>query len=494
MRKTLTAAAGAMTTLLLVSACGDGAATRATPERLNALLQDGIDPDRAARADERLARLLGRDNATGALAGPYGGQEDGTGADLGQLLVAALERNTTIGAAAQDINRADAERLNAIFGYLPQISFDATYSQINQRVVESDNAVFQEGEAEYPVLDYRLLVNQPLLDLGRLFGLQVATNARSLAEVTYIATVRDVTFEVTDAYLVALQADRQARFLRQRQELLARQAASNATLQELGLGDITAESSVRGEAASLAAREATELASAAEALGRLSGLTGVTVTGVGATSFPSDVRGVERRVSAQQAVEDGLANNPAIAAAALRAVGGELDRRRALAEDFSPVVSAFASLEYQDRDASRFGGGSVTEDTTIGVSLRVPLFNAAGEGYGSRPARVAGNALVLEYHAARRELETEIVATHNRLAALTRAIGASRNAVTQARRGLQAERERLLSGETVDIAVVGRQLRLNVVESEVDFYDLEYLRAWARLQYLMGRDLSRAGG
>ena len=255
-------AALTLVTILGLAACGENAATRATPERLAALLEDGIDADRAARADDRLASILARDNATGALAGPYGGQEDGTDASLGPLLVAALERNTTIGAAAQDINRADAARLNAIFGYLPQLSFDATYSQINQRVIESDNAVFQEGEADYPVLDYRVLLTQPLVDLGRLFGIRVADNARSLAEVNYIASVRDVSFEVVDAYLVALQSGRQAAFLRQRQALLSRQAATRATLEEIGLGDLTAEASVRGEAASLAAREAAELASA----------------------------------------------------------------------------------------------------------------------------------------------------------------------------------------------------------------------------------------
>lgn len=489
LRRTLCVSLIAIAAMALLPGCGDRVITRASPERLNGLLENGIDPDRMARTDERLARLVGRDNATGALAGPYGGQADGSGADLGQLLVTALERNTTIGAAAQDINRADAERIAAIFGYLPQLSFEATYSQIDQRVIESDNAVFQEGQANYPVLDYRLLLNQPLVDMGRFFGMQVATNARSLAEVRYIVAVRDVSFEVVDAYLVALQSDRQSNFLRQRQQLLARQANTRAILQEIGLGDVIAETSVRGEAASLAAREASELASSVEALGRLSSLTGTTVREVRPASFPAEARGVERRITAAQAVEAGLSNNPAIAAAALRAVGGELDRRRSLAEDYAPVVNAFASLEYQDREASRFGGGSVTEDTTVGISLRVPLFNAAGQGYGSGAARVAGNALVLEYHAARRQLETEILATHDRLGALTQAINASRNAVTQARRGLQAERERLLTGETVDIAVVGRQLRLNVAESEVDFYELEYLRAWTRLQYLMGRDL-----
>ena len=483
---------GGFALLFAVSACSNQGVL--DPERLATLRDSGLAADQAARTDERLSAILGRDNATGALSGPFGGQEAADGAiPVGSLLVSALERNATIGAAAQDISRADAERLNAIFGYLPQVTFEFDFSQINQEVVESDNAVFLEGQADFPVINYNLLVNQPIFDLSRIFGIQAATNARSLAEVNYIAAVRDVSFEVLDAYLVALQASRQANFLQQRQALIARQVESRETLEDIGLGDAIAESSLRGERASLAAQQASETAREVEALGRLAVLTGVNVTSLAPTQFPAEATGAERRISPEEAVAQGFENNPAIAAAALRAVGGELDRRQALADDFAPVLSAFAALEFEDREASRFGGGSVTDDTTVGVALRVPLFNAGGAGYAFRPAAEAGRSLVLEYHAARRQLETEITATHARMVALNQAIGASRQAAAQARRVLQAERDRVLSGQSVDLSVAGRQLRLNAANGQVDFYELEYLRAWARLQYLMGVDVTRAG-
>ena len=307
--------------VVLLAACSNQGAV--DPERLASLRDSGLAEDRAAQTDERLQRILERDNATGALAGPYGGQETPDGAiALGSLLVSALERNATIGAAAQDITRADAERLNAIFGYLPQVTFEVDYSQVNQQVVESDNAVFLEGEADFPVLNYNLLVNQPIIDLSRIFGIQYATNARTLAEVNYIAAVRDVSFEVLDAYLVALQAERQAGFLQQRQALISRQVESRVTLEEIGLGDVIAESSLRGERASLAAQQASETAREVDAMGRLAALTGVTVTALAPTRFPAEATGAERRVSPEDAVAQGLENNPAIAAAALRAVGG----------------------------------------------------------------------------------------------------------------------------------------------------------------------------
>ena len=470
-----------------------GNKSRATPERLAELRADGLDTAAADRAEQRLERLLERD-AVASLEGPFGTQAPDAGAaELGQLLVAALERNASLGDAAQDIDRADAERLNAVFGYLPQVNFEYTQSDVDQTVLDSDNAVFLEGEANYPVLNYSLLVNQPIIDMGRIFGIQYARNARSVAEVNYLAAVRDVTFEVADAYLVALQAQRQSGFLRQRQGVVNAQISSRVVLADIGLGDEIAESSLLGEAASIAAQEANEAAREAEALGRLAFLTGTTVSELATISLPAGIRGTERQVSPDQAVARGFENNPTIMAAALMAVGGEIDRRRALAEDFAPVLTAFAALEYEDRDASRFGGGSETEDVTIGLTLRVPLFNGNAQGYSFRPATIEGRSMVLEYHAARRQLETELRATHARMVELSRAIGSGRQAVGQAQRALAAERQRVLSGESVELAVAGRQVRLNVLRAQTDLYEMEYFRAWLRLQYLMGVDLAEAG-
>ncbi|GGE38856.1 TolC family protein [Actibacterium pelagium] len=473
--------------------CGEGATTKATDERLAGLLENGIDSDHKAKSDERLAKLLGKENATGALAGPYGSQvEVADRAQLPQLLASALERNTRIGAAAQSINKADALRLNAIFGYLPQVSFVYDQSEVDQAVISTDNEVFELGEAQYPVTTTTLMLQQPILDLGRIFGIQYAKNARSLAEVDYIGTVRDVSYEVFDAYVVAVQAKRQSASLRQRQNLIGRQINSRNALEEIGLGNVVEESSLRSERANLAAEEANESARYANAIGDLSFLTGAVVRDISDVQLPSSIFGAERRVSADDAVEAGLTNNPAVMASALRAVGAEINRKRALSEDFAPVLNAYATLEAETREASRFGGGSETEDTTVGLRLTIPIFNARGNGYARLPATVDARAEVLEYHASRRQLETEIRATHARMGQLSKAVSSARSAASQAGRALSSERQRVEAGESVDLAVAARQLRLNLARERVSYYQAEYLRAWARLQYLMGEDLAKA--
>ena len=488
----ITSFVGVFTAAFVLSGC-ESATTKASDERLNELLVQGLDGKAAERAESRLASTLERDNATGSLRGQYASVDAATSSgQLSGLLTAALERNTRIGTAAQQINRADAERLNAIFGYLPQINVTFTRDQINQEVIETDNAVFELGEAKYPVTTIQARIDQPILDLSRIFGIQHATNARSIAEVEYIRVVRDVMYEVFDAYLVASQARARSASLRQRMGFLGRQIDGQNALDDSGLGDLIEVSSLRSERSTIASEEALESARYAEALGDLALLTGAVVPETAALRFPQGIAGSERRISADQAVATGLEQNPVVMSAALGVVGAELDRRRALAADFAPVLAAYAMLEREEREDSRFGGGSLTEDTTVGVRLTIPIFNGRGRGYETLPATVGVRAGALDYYARRRQIETEIRTTHARMGELSRAMGQAGNAARQSARALGSERDRLATGQSADLAVAARELRLSIARERTAFYQVEYLRSWARLQYLMGADLSKS--
>jgi len=482
---------GAVVAALTLSGCANST-SKATPERLAALRDAGLDQKAGEKLDKRLAKTLARGQKNGDLEGQFAdlGQEEG--ADLATLVAAALDRNPRIGAAAQNINLADAQRMNAIFGYLPQVRFVLDHSNIQQSVIDSDNEVFQLGEAEYPVQSMQLRLEQPIFDLARIFGIQHAGNARSLSEVEYIRTVRDVSYEVLDTYLVASQARTRSQLLRRRMALMSRQIDSQDVLDETGLGDLVKSASLSSERSTLAAEEAMAAAEYAEALGTLARLTGQRIDEVPRITMPRGLVGAERKMSADDAVALGLKENPLMMAAALTAVGAELERRTAIADDFSPVLMAYASMKQEDRADSRFGGGSLTEDTTMGISLTIPLFNAAGEGYAMLPATVQARAATLDYHARQRELETNIRATHQRMGELRKALSQSTRASSAAARAFRTEKLRFDNGQSAEIAVAARELRYAVTRERVAYYQVEYIRAWARLQYLAGADLSKA--
>lgn len=165
------------------------------------------------------------DNPAGMLDETYGELVFAEDPNLADLMAAALQANPAIGRAAEGINRAQAQRLNAIFGYLPQVSATLQRDNLEQEVVESDNEVFQLGQADYPVDTDRIQLTQPIIDLSRIFGIRIANTARSLSEVEYVKAVKDVVAEVFDNYVVAVQSRQRADLLEVRLALMDEQLA-----------------------------------------------------------------------------------------------------------------------------------------------------------------------------------------------------------------------------------------------------------------------------
>ncbi len=462
-------------------------------ERLGAIAANGMSPEDAARTTERLERALARGDDAQGRADRFGDMAATAGSVTpGALVQAALARNSRIGAAAEDIALADAERMRAVFGYLPQVTIGYQRSEIDQEVIRSDNVVFQAGTAQYPVTTLTARIDQPIIDLSRIFAIQHARNARTQAEVDYLATVRAVVYEVLDTYVMAAQSAARARALNSRMAILDRQVSAQGALAETGLGIASAPSALRSERAGIASEAAMEMTRYADALGRLSFLTGSTITQVAPLRATGVSMSGARGMNVDALVARGLQENPAVMSAALAVVGADVQRQQALAADFSPVLTAYALLEREDREASRFGGGSLTQDQTVGVQLTVPLFNAQGRGYEIGTANVRLRRQGLEYNALVRELETDIRTTHARLLQLAQASGQAATATREAGVAVRAEQDRVAVGESSDFATAARELRLAQSRELQDVYSAEYLRAWFRLQYLTGVDM-RAG-
>lgn len=477
---------------LALSACDTTTNKAVTEGRLDALVSNGIDPDVATKNDERLQAVLNRDNSIGALEGEFADFQSDPSAvyDIQQLVTLALERNPDIRRAVEELNLSEVQRLNAIFGYLPQVSGSFGRDQVNQSVIESDNAVFQEGDATFPVTTFALSLNQPIFDLSKIFDIQLASTARSKAEVEYVQAVRAVAFEIFDTALLVEQTQDRIESQTRRQSLLSRQISRNQALEAEGLNIGGQSSALQSDRATVLSDIATEQAERAAALTELSRMTGVLVQNVSAFQPSGSIAGTERDLVVGRAVALGLENNPDVMVSALEIVESEFLRRGALARDFSPVINLFAILEQEDREASRFGGGSVTEDTTIGVNVTVPIFNAGGNGYEFLTRNVEERAAVLDYHSTRRALEADIRSTHARMVQLTAAIAQARSAVSSAASAANTEARRVEAGESIDLALAGRQIRLTSAQERLAFQQFEYYRAWARLKFLTGADLA----
>lgn len=461
-------------------------------ERLDLLLSDGIEEDRQTKLQDRFARLSDKNKQAIDILENFDGDgaEQGPTTDLSSMLALALNRNPEIGQAAQQINKADAARLNAIYGYLPQVSAVANLNVINQSVVESDNDVFQVGEAEYQSLDYSIELSQPLFDMSRIYSIQLATTLRSSAEVEYIATVQGTMYEVFDTYMQALQAENDVRILRRRQSLLRQELQAQRDLTDEGLSRQNALRSLEIELADLSIDEAEESLTLASHVATLSRLTGSNVQGVTRVgSIPGGIAGTERRVSPEEAVASALERNPTVLRSLIDVTESDLRRKQALAADFSPILVAFARGVFEDREASRFGGGSVTQDYILGVRMVIPIFNASGAGYESIEAKVDVKDALLQYVNQKRIVSTDVNSTLVRMEELATARSRARASQRSNAQLVRQEIDLAESGESQPYLVAALQSRELASQAQATFYDLEYLRAWARLEYLTGQSL-----
>ncbi|TYC64143.1 TolC family protein [Rhodobacterales bacterium] len=413
----------------------------------------------------------------------------GRSVPLGELLANALTYNSEIAKAAKSVDRASAQRMNAYLGYLPQVSLSYTADHLNEKILDSDNVVYQLGEAAYPVVTAGVTIEQPLFDLARLYGISSASASRKKAEMDYISALAKVSGNVFETYLSALQSKGRIKALKKRSRLLASQVSGEDTLQRTGLGDVARLAALRSSNSDLAAEEALETASYADALAALSRLTGTLVHDVEPVPVPKRLLGVERTFDVNEAVADSLSRNPELIAAALALTSANARARQAWAQDFVPVIKGYYTYEDEDRSASRFGGGSHTQDSRFGIQLSVPIFNVGGAGYGNMAASIDAQASAIDYDAASRQLEIEIRSTYRRMSDLTAALADLDAAAAQARSAHQAEQAKLRTGETTELAVAAREFDLSKATEKTEFYRAEYLKHWGRLQVLLGRDL-----
>jgi outer membrane protein TolC len=480
----------ACTLIVGLAACQQLTST-ATDERLDALRSSGLDTEKRDAIDERLTVIEDREGVSELLE-TFDTDNAASPREftLAQALDQALEGNIDIGRAAQDINAADVERLAAIFGYLPQVRATASRTQIQQEVIRSDNTVFNAGTANYGSLDYALEIEQPLLDMSRIFQIRIANTARSGAEVAYLAAVQRAMFETFDAYLTAGQAQQRRQSLQRRASLVSRQIRRERDRAETGVSDPAAVIALQQSYNAILVDAAAAEIAQARALGDLSRLAGAPIDRVEIPAFPRNMRGVERSTTVAQAISSAVENNPTILQSIVELAEYDLRRLQSINADFTPVITAFGRLVNEDRQGSRFGGGSETQDMIVGVRIVVPLFNADGQGYRMLTSQIDFEQAALAYANEKRQVSAQIRGVHGQLVNLTKAIGRAQSAAASARRLVAAERARVDAGTSQPFVVTELQSRELAARATVQEYQMDYFRAWGELQYLTGEKLA----
>ena len=473
-----------------LSGCIAGPSSPEFDDRLSKLRDSGLSEPKVVTVNQEYARTIKQHSI--ANSSDNTDQVRFKPVSLRSSLSNALNNNIEIERAATQISGADAAHFNSVLGYFPQVSATINYNKNKQEVLSSDNTVFALGKAKYKSQDATVEVNQPLFDLGRIYAIKIASTARTSAEVGYIATVQEVMFKTFDAYISAAQSKSKIRFLGQRQALLRRRIHAQTKRTESGLAQVSSRQAQQIDFDNLGLELVVEEQNLSRQLSELSLLTGKRVSNIKIGNLPRRIFGTERRVTANQAIKNAERQNPRLLRSIIAVAESDLKRQQAISADFSPVLSAFAQRIYENRDNSRFGGGSETRDLIVGVRLNIPIFNAQGNGYQSLTTNINFRDAELQYLKERRQIRTGIIGAIDRMATISKGIKRSRSALRNSRRLIATEQSRVGAGVSQTFLVDAIRSRELIARERMRYYELEYLRAWGRLEYLSGLNLAKS--
>jgi outer membrane protein len=247
---------------------------------------------------------------------------------------------------------------------LPQISGSATLSETNVKAIEGDSS---RGRG------YGLQLDQSIYDHANWTGLAASRLRSDGADFDYKAAADDLVVRTAEAYFNVLTAIETLASSRAEERSVKRQLDQAEKRLEVGLAPITDVHEARARydtARANAIAAGTALEDSREALAEITGRRLDNLEGLAADYVPknTDTRGAEEWVAIA------LEQNPTLLSRELSLAAAEKDIGTARAAHY-PTLSGGISTDHSS-GWNNFGSpGSRVADTTVGVSLNVPIYS-----------------------------------------------------------------------------------------------------------------------
>ena len=290
-------------------------------------------------------------------------------ADVYQL---AKEHDPTYRAMRSEFEATEFARKEARAGLLPTISLGYTRSQISQNISQSENQVFDTGQAKYPTTEQTLTITQPIFRIGAWRRYQQAKTSEKQAAAAWAAAEQDLIMRTATAYLAVLAAQDALALAKgelesiKRQLDLAQAKYKTGQLTVVNLHDARARTALK-ESEVIAAEN--ELADKLQALHEITGR-----IPAGFSRLPEDIPLVAPQPrDPEQWVTTSLSGNLLLEARrmAVEVARREIGRQKA---GYWPTLDLSLSRNVSDTGGSLFGGGSKVNTNEMMLRLTVPLY------------------------------------------------------------------------------------------------------------------------
>ncbi|KTQ85419.1 hypothetical protein NS226_19590 [Aureimonas ureilytica] len=297
-----------------------------------------------------------------------------------------VQTNSGLAAAASARDAAQEREGNAYYGFAPQVGATLQGERNRQRVISTDNPVYQKGTGTYNNRQGAVEVVQPIFDYRIFAQLHAAEAARRREESQFAATRQLTTFRLVQAYLVALAAADSLRLSQAQEKALSMSAAQVREKMKNGLANEADASEVQVRYERSKAEAINAVAAIAQAFSGLERLIGTPVRSIVPlkSTFPLGKPQPEK-VEAWTAAS--RRSNPELMTLDARVDEFDAAYRQALGE-LMPRIDMRLSYNNLDVGGSLYGGGAHTDEAMGMVRLTVPIFNPGGGGYRHRAAKI----------------------------------------------------------------------------------------------------------
>lgn len=330
------------------------------------------------------------------------------------------------------------------------------------------------GRFQYSSSDYSLNLSQPVYNGVVFAGLKQAKAEVRRAEAEYAAAGQELILRLAEAYFGVLAAQDNVELAQAEKSAIRRQLETADARLKVGLATITDVHDARARyevAAAEAIGAENRLQDKREALREVTGRVLETLTRVGPampllTPEPADI---------QQWVDKSLTQNYVLRARREGVESAREETRRLRAGHY-PTLDIVGTRSRNDADGSFTGTGIRSDNTVVGLTLNVPIFQGGLVSARTEEAAHRFDAAQQELEAARRATERTARAAYlgvesgaAKVTALTQAVVASESALAAKTEGFAA----------------GIGTNLDVLDASRDLYRAKRDLASARYDYLL---------
>jgi outer membrane protein len=404
--------------------------------------------------------------------------------DLADVYVVARDSDPKYRAARFDFEAAAYAQPQALAALMPNLTFEVSNTNTEQRILSSKNAVFAAGASKYPTDNQTLNLTQPIFKLSAWRGYQQAKAKVKQAAATFGAAEQDLMLRAATAYLNVLAARDGLGFAEAERDAIKRQLEF---VQQRFSSGLVAVANLHDAKARHALKDADVVAAQNDLddkLQALRELTGKVYTRLKPLpeSFPLDQ---PDPLDMNHWVEAALKQNLLLEARrqAVDVAQQEVGRQRAA---HVPVLDLVATENRKDTGGSLFGGGSNVATVDVMVRLNIPIYS------GGLTSALTGEA-VKRHQSTQEDLERDARQVERQTRAAFQGLTGGIVRVRALAQGVissESARELKVEGYKSGLETI-----LQVLDAERDLYAAKRDSAKARYEFLLNRlRLKQAAG